>query len=97
MEVTFFWLERDKKKQIITVISGGDKCYFRNKQDYVVRLERGATLNRIVREGFSEEMTFEWDLKMDKELAIWRGKGRVFQWERTESCKGSEVKMNLVC
>lgn len=59
MEVTFFWLERDKKKQIITVISGGDKCYFRNKQDYVVRLERGATLNRIVREGFSEEMTFE--------------------------------------
>lgn len=40
------WRET-KNKQIITVISSGDKCYFRNKQDYVTRLGRGATLNRM--------------------------------------------------
>lgn len=34
---------------------------------------------------------------MGKELALWRGEGRIFQWERTLSCKGSEVKMSLVC
>lgn len=38
---------RETKKQIITVISSGDKCYFRNKQDYVTSLGRGATLNRM--------------------------------------------------
>lgn len=47
-----------KNKQII-VISGGDKCHCRHKQDFLIRWERDAALNRMVREGFSEEMTFE--------------------------------------
>lgn len=29
--------------------------------------ERGITLNRVVREGLSEEVTFEWDLNVGKE------------------------------
>jgi len=45
-----------ERQKTNTVISSGDKCYFKNKQDYVTRLGRGATLNRMVIEGLSVEV-----------------------------------------
>lgn len=48
----------EERQKTQSLISGGDKGCFRDKQDHVIR-GWGAPLHRMDREAFSEEVTFE--------------------------------------